>query len=194
MSRANKTRHLSIVAFLGCVIGANVLTSRFGLVPIGAGMMVAAGTFTAGLALLARDAVQDYAGSWYVLACIVAGAGASWALTMPRLALASGVAFAVSELADMAVYTPLRRRGWARAAAASGVVGSVVDTVLFLSLAGFPVWAGLPGQVIVKVGVTVLAVLMVVSARAVLRNRVRAEGPRSDDGRTSRDDRYAGSR
>ncbi len=191
---ANKMRYLSIVAFLGCVIGANWLTAQFGLVPIGAGMMVAAGTFAAGLALLARDAVQDYAGRWYVLACIAAGAGASWALTMPRLAIASGVAFAVSELADMAVYTPLRRRGWVRAATASGVVGSAVDTLLFLSLAGFPVRSGLPGQMIVKVGVTVLAVLMVVSARAVLRNRVRTEGPRSDDGRTSRDDRYAGSR
>lgn len=54
------------------------------------------------------------------MAAVVAGAGAGLsALTAPALAVASAVAFLVAERADFAVYTPLRRRGWARAVAAS---------------------------------------------------------------------------
>jgi uncharacterized PurR-regulated membrane protein YhhQ (DUF165 family) len=62
------------------------------------------------------------------------GAGLS-ALVSPALAVASGVAFLVSEAADFAVYTPLRRRSWDAAVWASGLVGSLVDSVLFLGLA-----------------------------------------------------------
>lgn len=162
--------------FVALAVAANVLTTELGMVQVGFGLVTTAGTFAAGLVLLARDALQDAAGRWWVVAAIAAGAGLSAWLAGPALALASGVAFAVSELADAAVYTPLRRRGWARAAFASGVVGSVVDSVLFLWLAGFPLWAALPGQLLVKVGVTAAVVLAVVVARAVLRNRIRPEG------------------
>jgi hypothetical protein len=162
--------------FVGTAAAANWLTTEFGLVSAGFGLVTTAGTYAAGAVLLVRDALQDRAGRWWVLAAIAAGAGLSAVLASPALALASGVAFAVSELADAAVYTPLRRKGWARAAFASGVVGSVVDSVLFLWLAGFPLWPALPGQLVVKVGVTAVVVLAVVVARAVFRNRVRPEG------------------
>jgi queuosine precursor transporter len=167
---------IAFAAFAGAAVAANWLTNRYGMVPVGFGLVTTAGTFAAGLVLLLRDILQDLAGRWWVLAAIVAGAGASAFLAGPALALASGAAFAVSELADAAVYTPLRRRGWARAAFLSGVVGSAVDSVLFLWLAGFPIWAALPGQMLVKVGVTAAVVALVVVARAVLRNRVRPEG------------------
>lgn len=161
--------------FVMVAVAANVLTSEFGMVPVGFGLVTTAGTFAAGLVLLVRDGLQDVAGRRWVAAAIAVGAGLSAWLAGPALALASGVAFAVSELADAAVYTPLRRRGWARAAAASGVVGSVVDTALFLWLAGFS-WSAAPGQLVVKVAVTFAAVAVVVVVRAVLRNRLRPEG------------------
>jgi queuosine precursor transporter len=167
---------IAFLSFVGAAVAANWLTNRYGLVPVGFGLVTTAGTFAAGLVLLLRDVLQDLGGRWWVLAAIAAGAGASAFLAGPALALASGAAFAVSELADAAVYTPLRRRGWARAAFASGVVGSAVDSVLFLWLAGFPIWAALPGQMFVKVGVTAAVVLLVVVARAVFRYRVRPEG------------------
>lgn len=167
---------LSLLAFVILVVAANYLTSRYGLMPIGFGLVVTAGTWAAGLVLLARDAVHASAGRISVAGAIVAGAALSLVLAPPALALASGAAFAVSELADWAVYEPLRRRGWARAAMASGVVGSAVDTILFLALAGFPVWSGLPGQMIVKVGATLIVVGIVVCARAVLRHRLRPAG------------------
>lgn len=169
-------RFWAVVAFLGLAVAANVLTAHYGLIPIGLGLMATAGTWAAGLTLLARDVVHDLAGRWAVVACVAVGAVLSAALTDPRLAVASGVAFAISELADLAVYTPMRRKGWARAAVASNLVGSLVDTLAFLSLAGFPIWQALPGQMFAKTTATLVVVAPVVVARAVLRDRVRPEG------------------
>lgn len=167
---------IAAVSFIAGAVAANWLTSRYGLIPVGFGLVTTAGTYAAGLVLLVRDWLQDTGGRWWVVACIAVGAALSTVLAGPALGVASGAAFAVSELADAAVYTPLRRRGWVLAAVASGVVGSLVDTVLFLWLAGFPVWSSAPGQMVAKLTATVVPVLVVVVSRAFLRNRLRAEG------------------
>jgi uncharacterized PurR-regulated membrane protein YhhQ (DUF165 family) len=147
-------------------------------VRVGFGLSATAGTFAAGLVLLLRDAVHDLAGRATVYCCIAAGALIS-APAAPGSRWASGAAFAVSELADLAVYQPLRRRTWAGAVLASNTVGALVDTTVFLALAGFPVMAAPPGQLWVKTATTLLVVAVVrdVVARAVLRHRVRPEGP-----------------
>jgi uncharacterized PurR-regulated membrane protein YhhQ (DUF165 family) len=80
--------------------------------------------------------------------------------------MASAVAFTASELADMGVYTPLRKRGWVRAVLPASLVGAVADTVIFLSLAGFPVIANLTGQVVGKYAATLAPVAAVVAVRA----------------------------
>lgn len=164
------------VAFLSLIVAANWMTATFGLVEVGFGLMATAGTWCAGLVLLARDAVQDLSGRAVVVVLVVVGASGSAVLAGPQLALASGVAFAVSELADLVVYTPLRRKGWGRAAFASGLVGSAVDTVLFLAIAGFPVWHAMPGQMFAKTAVTAAFVVAVVVGRVVLRHRIRPAG------------------
>lgn len=169
-------RFWAAAAFLASIVAANVLTAHYGMIPVGFGLIATAGTWTAGFALLARDLVQDTAGRWAVVGCIVVGALMSAALSNPALTLASGAAFAVSETADMLIYTPLRKRGWARAVTASNLVGSAVDTVVFLTLAGFPIWTALPGQMLAKTTATVVVVLPVVVVRAVLRNRQRPVG------------------
>lgn len=169
-------RFWSASAFLGLIVAANWLTAAYGLIPVGLGLAATAGTWCAGLVLVARDVVQDLSGRAATLALVAAGAGASAVLAGPQLALASGVAFAVSEVADLLVYTPLRRRGWARAAFLSGLVGSAVDTVLFLAIAGFTIWAALPGQMLAKTTATLAVVGLVVVARALLRNRLRPQG------------------
>lgn len=175
MRRSRPWAAAAVGVFVALAAAANWLTAEYGLVPVGFGLVVAAGTFAAGAVLLVRDVVQDLGGRWWVLAAIVAGAAVSAVLAGPKLALASGAAFAVSELADAAVYTPLRRRGWARAAMLSGVAGAVVDSLLFLWLAGFPVWSSMPGQVLVKVAVTAAVVVaVVVIRRALLRHTIRA--------------------
>ena len=61
------------------------------------------------------------------------------------------------ESADFAVYTPLRKRNWLGAVAASNVVGLIADSVIFLWLA-FDSLQYLPGQVVGKTWMTLLAV------------------------------------
>jgi queuosine precursor transporter len=59
-----------------------------------------------------------------VIVAILVGALLSWAVTSNRdLAVASAVAFLFSELADFAVYRPLRERRWLLAVFPSNVVG-----------------------------------------------------------------------
>lgn len=163
----------AICGYVLAVVAANWLTARYGFVSVGFGLMTAAGTYAAGLALLARDVVQDTAGRLAVLLAIAAGALLSVWLSTPQLAVASGVAFLLAECCDMAVYTPLRERGWARAVLVSNLIGAVVDTVVFLWLAGFPIRSAAPGQLVGKIlWATALPVAAVVAWRWGVRRRV----------------------
>ncbi|TCO64369.1 hypothetical protein EV192_101137 [Actinocrispum wychmicini] len=170
---------LAGLAYLATVTLANWTTSVYGLVPAGFGLVVTAGTYGAGLALAVRDAVQDAAGMRVAVALVALGCGLSTLFADARIALASGVAFLLAELLDMAVYTPMRRRGHRRAVAVSGAVGAVADSVVFLLVTGFPFTApSLGGQLLVKaVWVTgAYLVVMEVARRALPRERVISEG------------------
>lgn len=171
------TRLVPAAAFLACIIAANYLTTEHGMVPVGFGLTATAGTYLAGLTFVLRDTVQDTAGRRAALALIVAGAVLSYAVSDPRIALASGLAFLASELADLTIYTPLRRRGYVRAAVASNVAGAVVDTFLFLAVAGFPIAGAWQGQLVGKLTITAAVVALVLGVRgAVLRQPVNRTG------------------
>lgn len=158
---------LAATLFLGCILLANYVTTEYGLIPVGFGLMATAGTYLAGLTFVLRDTVQDLLGKAATIALIVVGAALSYFISDPFIALASGVAFGCSEIADQAIYTPLRESGYIRAAVASNVVGSVVDTLLFLWIAGFGITGQVfAGQVVGKVTVTVAVVALVVAVRA----------------------------
>lgn len=153
----------AVAAFLAAVVLANLVTAHAGLVVLA----FTAGTPIAGVTFALRDTIQDAGGRWRIVAVIVAGAAIS-ALLTPRLALASGIAFLLSELADWGIYTPLRGRGYYRAALTSNVAGAVVDTVVFLWLAGFALTGpAVTGQLIVKV--TMSTLVMFWTRRAVPR-------------------------
>ena len=168
---------LALTAYALAIAAANWLTARYGLVSAGFGLMATAGTYAAGLAFVARDAVQDTAGRIGVLLALLGGAVASWLLATPALALASAIAFGLSELVDMAIYTPLRKRGYVRAAFASNLFGSIADTLLFLWIAGFGLAPQVvAGQLLVKVvWVTGSAIGLVMITRALLRHRIRTD-------------------
>lgn len=144
-------KYLLAVAFLACIPAANWLIGNVGttcipngpcLIPVAPGMMAPSGVLMIGAALALRDAVHEALGRAWVLALVLAGAGLSLLLSPPALALASAAAFLLSELADFAVYDRLRKRGLALAVAASGVVGAILDSVLFSWLAfGEVKWA-----------------------------------------------------
>lgn len=160
---------VAIAAYIAAIVAANVLTNIFGLVSTGFGLLVTAGTFAAGFALLARDFVQKHAGIPWVFAGIAIGGLLSWVLSTPGLALASVVAFTVAELVDLAVYTPLAKRGFVRAALASNVVAAPVDTIIFLSIAGFPLTVPvIAGQLVGKLlWATIIPLALYVLGRRV---------------------------
>ena len=78
--------------------------------------------------------------------------------------MASAVAFGFSELADFAVYQPLRERRWLLAVFASNVVGLVIDSILFLQIA-FGSLDFIEGQIIGKLWTTVFAVVVLLALR-----------------------------
>ena len=155
-----------LLGYILTIVAANAAITYIGPVPVGFGLIAPAGVYFAGLALTLRDLVQDRLGKRWTVAAILVGAALS-ALLSPALALASGAAFLLSELADFAVFTPLRSRSWLGAVALSNTVGLVVDSALFLWLA-FGSLAFLSGQLVGKAEMTIaaVAVLWVVRRKA----------------------------
>lgn len=114
---------------------------------------------------------------WFGFALAVA---VSAILAGPRIALASGTAFLVSQMLDIKVFDRLRRRAWWQPPLFSSAVGSAVDTVLFFALAfyatGMP-WVTLAiGDYGVKLAI---ALLMLAPWWFALRRR----GAERDNGR-----------
>lgn len=126
------------------------------LVPVAPGIKAPSGVLMVGLALVLRDIVQRRLGAMAGLGAIAVGALISGLLAPPAIVLASTAAFLLSELADFAVYTPLQRRNFVAAVAASSILGLVVDSIVFLWLA-FGSLDFLSGQIIGKAWMVLLA-------------------------------------
>ena len=141
------------------------------LVPVAPGIMAPSGVLFIGAAFVLRDVVQRRLGLPAALGAIALGSVLSGALAPAAIVLASVAAFAVSELADLLVYTPLQRRRFVTAVLASSAVGLVLDSVVFLLLA-FGSLAFLPGQILGKLWM----VLGAVPALLWLRDRDRRLG------------------
>jgi uncharacterized PurR-regulated membrane protein YhhQ (DUF165 family) len=164
-----------LAAYIATIFAANWAIQTFGVVPVGFGLMAPAGVYFVGLAFTFRDLAHDQVGRKWIVVAILIGAGLS-ALVSPQFALASAVAFGLSELADFAIYTPLRERGWLRAVAVSNAVGLVIDSVLFLWLA-FGSLEFLPGQIVGKAWMTLLAIALLWAYRKSRRGRSLSDVP-----------------
>ena len=134
------------------------------LIPVAPGIMAPSGVLMIGVALVLRDLVQRRLGVGFSAAAVVVGSVLSAGVAPPSLVIASGVAFLLSELADLAVYTPMARRKLIAAVVASSVVGLVVDSIVFLWLA-FGSLEFLPGQVIGKAWMVLLSIPFVIYLR-----------------------------
>jgi hypothetical protein len=104
------------------------------------------------------DAARRVVYAGFALAVI-----ASIWLASPRIALASGSAFLVSQLMDVAIFDRLRTRAWWQPPLWSSVIGSLFDTALFFALAfagtGMP-WVTLAvGDYGVKVAIALVLLL-----------------------------------
>jgi len=175
------TSRIGLIAaalFLSTIVAANYFVENIGTqfapgdphtLPVGFGLRAPSGVLLVGLAFTLRDVVQRTLGTAAVLVCIAAGTGLA-ALISPALAAASALAFAASELADLAMYTAVIWRApdspgrFVAAVAVSNVVGAVVDSVVFLTIA-FGSLEFLDGQVVGKLLMTVAALPVVALAR-----------------------------
>lgn len=168
LRRPSTSESLVLGAYLGCVPAANWALQHLGdcrpgapcLLEVLPGLAAPSGVLFVGLALVLRDLVQQSLGVRWALGALVAGTVLSGALAPPGLVLASALAFGLAELADFAVYSPLRRRGLVLAVLASGMVGAVLDSAVFL-LVAFGRLDFLAGQVAGKLLLTVLALPLV---------------------------------
>lgn len=165
---------LLAVAYVATIIAANWAIQNLGrppatpgaphTIPVWPGLEAPSGVLFAGLAFTFRDLTQEWLGRRAVVIAIGVGAIASWVVGSGRIAVASGIAFLVSELADFAVYTPLRERRWLLAVGTSNLVGLILDSALFLWIA-FGSLDFIRGQVVGKIWMTLLAVMLLLAFR-----------------------------
>ncbi|WP_420024049.1 VUT family protein (plasmid) [Cereibacter azotoformans] len=168
-------RKSSILALIGFLLTgpvSNWLIQNIGttcildgpcLIPVFPGVTAPSGVLIVGFALVLRDVVHRDLGPYWALAAIAAGGLLSAAFSPAPLMFASTTAFLLSELADFAVFAPLRRRGFFIAAFFSSLVGLVVDSGIFLMLA-FGSLDYLAGQILGKLWMvaTTLAIWLLV--------------------------------
>jgi queuosine precursor transporter len=163
---------ITFAAFVATVYGANWALATFGVVSIGFGLAAPAGVFFAGIAFGLRDMLHELGGIRTVIGAIIAGTVLAYLLeasvTIPggivAIAIASAAAFMFAELADLAVYAPLRKRNWPLAVVASNVVGAIADSALFLVLA-FGSLQYISGQIIGKTAMIAISLPLVWWAR-----------------------------
>ena len=127
-------KKLTILAYLATIPTANWLINNVGTqfapdaphtIPVGFGYNAPSGVLMIGLALVLRDYVQQTYGYKTTLAAIAVGIGLSYWVN-PAVATASAVAFAVSELADLGIFTLIKKQTLTGAVIASGIVGGVI--------------------------------------------------------------------
>jgi len=101
-----------------------------------------------GFVFVVRDFAQREIGH-YVLGAMLVGAGLSYVMATPQVAVASALAFVISELVDWAVYSftgkPLSQR-----ILYSSLLGTPVDSLVFLYLIGFFSVAGVVAMTLSK--------------------------------------------
>ncbi len=102
------------------------------------------GAFTYPIAFLVTDLTNRRFGPVIarrvVLVGFVFAVALSILLASPRIAVASGSAFLIAQFLDISIFDRLRQGAWWRAPLVSSVIGSVVDTIVFFSLAFAPVF------------------------------------------------------
>ena len=144
------TRFASIAPFvlaMTAVVAASNYLVQFPFAHFGLADILTWGAFTYPVAFLVNDLTNrrfgPVAARKVVLAGFVLAVALSVWLATPRIAIASGSAFLAAQFLDVAVFDRLRKNAWWQAPFVSTVLGSVLDTVLFFSIAFAGVFAGL---------------------------------------------------
>ena len=161
----NKKTVAALVAYTASIPLANWMIDPIGTqsfpggphtIPVGFGYDAPSGTLMIGFALFARDIIQRTAGTKAAVMAIALGTVVSFIVASPALATASVIAFALGELADFVVYTPLQKKRLVLAVIASGFIGGIIDSLIFLQIA-FGSTQFWQGQIIAKTAVSLVA-------------------------------------
>ena len=133
-----------IVAMAAVVVASNYLV-QFPFRHLGLQDILTWGAFTYPVAFLINDLTNRRFGPAAARRVVYVGFAIAVALSVwlasPRIAIASGSAFIAAQLLDVAIFDRLRGNAWWQAPFVSTLVGSVLDTVLFFSLAFASVFA-----------------------------------------------------
>ncbi|HRO14609.1 MAG TPA: queuosine precursor transporter [Paracoccus sp. (in: a-proteobacteria)] len=133
-------RHLlpATLAMAAVVLASNILV-QFRL-----GDWLTWGALTYPVAFLVTDVTNRLHGAAAARRIVIAGfiAGVACSLvaagagtTTLRIAAASGLAFMLGQMSDVAVFDALRHRRWWQAPFLSSLVGSALDTIIFFAVA-----------------------------------------------------------
>lgn len=168
--------------YLLLIAAANLLTAKFApLVLAGGTLIVPVGSLFAGAVFILRDLVQMKHGRRKTYTTILWASALSAVLSVSlgdtaHVAVASVVAFFVSEAADTETFSRLRKSLAARILL-SGVVGGCLDSFLFVILglsplgAGMIPWEAVPsavlGQMLVKISVQFVALVTLLLRNAL---------------------------
>jgi queuosine precursor transporter len=128
--------------YLGLVILANWLASAYVVhVPL-THYMAPAGVFCIGAVLVLRDWIQQLRGLYWTMPLVYVAGLISWGVgdlagwtSLEKIAIASVVAFTVSETVEAVIFTPIRNRNLTVGVALSGTIGNAIDSYLFLIIA-----------------------------------------------------------
>jgi len=139
---------IAAIAMVAVVVASNVLV-QFPVEGTVAGIALADvltwGAFTYPVSFLVTDMTNRWLGPRAARRVIYAGFATavvlSVVLSTPRIAVASGSAFLMAQLLDVGVFNRLRRASWWLAPFAASLLGSVLDTAIFFSIAFGPLGA-----------------------------------------------------
>ena len=135
----------AIAAMIAVVTASNILVQypvQADLGPIHLGDLLTWGAFTYPFAFLVTDLTNRYEGAARARLVVVVGfvlaLGLSAVLSTPRIAIASATAFLVGQLLDISVFSRLRNRVWFLPPLAASLFGSLLDTLIFFTIAFAP--------------------------------------------------------
>lgn len=137
-----KTFAALALTFFGLVILANWLASAYTVHVPFTPYVAPAGVFCIGGVLVIRDWLQQLKGLLRTMPIVYMAGLVSWLVGdiagwtgLEKIAVASVVAFTVSETIEAVIFTPLRNRNLTLGVALSATVGNAFDSYIFLALA-----------------------------------------------------------
>lgn len=137
-----------VLGYLLSIVLVNFAFSYLPMIDLPFDQKIPVGTLLVGFIFVIRDYAQKEVGNWIYLAMFV-GVILSYVMADPFVAIASAVAFAISEIVDALVFTYTNKSMKDRILISSAA-STPVDSAVFLLMLGFFNWFGFVVMIAVK--------------------------------------------